>query len=330
MAGVKVNRDGQPINIAANGGVILASGGYPSSLALRSEFLGPGWDTTQVRGSKYSTGEGHDMAQAIGGKLVDKISNYYAITRNGGLSTLSATADQQKKKSKSGYPLGVAVNVDGKRFVDEGQDARSFTYPIIGREIADQPYSISFLVWDAVGSEILEKGNYDDTMGSKFQAYTLEDLAKILERKGLRNKEQFLATISEFNEACKAQRLENPELTFDPSVPDGLSTQSNSLSLSTPKSNWAIPLEKGPFRAIGIACGITFGHGGVTVSPGAEVLREESNDPIPGLWCSGEVIGGLFWHGSPRGSGLTMGTVLGRIAGEAAARRARDGRKRTN
>jgi tricarballylate dehydrogenase len=40
---------------------------------------------------------------------------------------------------------------------------------------------------------------------------------------------------------------------------------------------------------------------------------------MPGLYAAGEMIGGLFHHNYPGGSGLTAGTVFGRRAGLAAA-----------
>ena len=37
--------------------------------------------------------------------------------------------------------------------------------------------------------------------------------------------------------------------------------------------------------------------------------------PIPGLYAAGELVGGLFYHNYPGGSGLIAGSVFGRIAG---------------
>ena len=41
--------------------------------------------------------------------------------------------------------------------------------------------------------------------------------------------------------------------------------------------------------------------------------------PIPGLFAAGELVGGLFFHNYPGGSGLTAGLVYGRRAGWSAA-----------
>ena len=52
----------------------------------------------------------------------------------------------------------------------------------------------------------------------------------------------------------------------------------------------------------------------------AEVLNE-SGDHIEGLYAAGEMVGDLFYHNYPGGSGLMSGSVFGRTAGLSAAER---------
>jgi succinate dehydrogenase/fumarate reductase flavoprotein subunit len=40
---------------------------------------------------------------------------------------------------------------------------------------------------------------------------------------------------------------------------------------------------------------------------------------VPGVFCAGEMVGGLFYENYPGGSGLTSGAVFGRKAGINAA-----------
>jgi hypothetical protein len=51
-------------------------------------------------------------------------------------------------------------------------------------------------------------------------------------------------------------------------------------------------------------------------------------EPIPGLFAAGELVGGIFWFNYPGGSGLTNGSVFGRIAGASAAASRRRSRRR--
>jgi tricarballylate dehydrogenase len=69
-----------------------------------------------------------------------------------------------------------------------------------------------------------------------------------------------------------------------------------------------------------VTCGITFTFGGLRVDEPARVL-EQAGAPLDGLYAAGELVGGLFFHNYPGGSGLTAGTVYGRRAGYAAADR---------
>ena len=86
-----------------------------------------------------------------------------------------------------------------------------------------------------------------------------------------------------------------------------------------PKSNWALPLDTPPYVGFAVTCGITFTFGGLRVTTRAEVLDTEDR-PIPGLYAAGELVGGLFYHNYPGGTGLMAGAVFGRLAGEQAAR----------
>ncbi|KAI1371592.1 FAD/NAD(P)-binding domain-containing protein [Hypoxylon crocopeplum] len=323
VIGVRVFRDGKLRTIGSRGGFILASGGFQASPALRAQYLGPGWDLAHVRGSKYNTGDGHTMAKKLGAKLEGNYSGCHSVAWDANSPHASGNRELTNQYTKSGYPLGVMVNLDGKRFVDEGFDLRNFTYAVFGKEILKQPQGVVFQIWDVEGSSFLRKEEYADDVTTNLRAETLDQLADVLVTKGLKDREQFLRTIAEFNEACINFQREHPERKFDPSVKDGMSTQGTERSLALGKTNWAMPIEKGPFRAVEVTCGITFTFGGLAVTPAAEVVSEITGDRIGGLWCAGELLGGLFWDNYPGGSGLTMGTVMGRIAGKEAAERAK-------
>ncbi|KAI0381201.1 FAD/NAD(P)-binding domain-containing protein [Hypomontagnella monticulosa] len=323
VVGVNVFRDGKLRTHRAQGGVILASGGFQASSALRAQYLGPGWDLAHVRGSKYNTGDGHTMAKKLGAKLEGNYSGCHSVAWDANSPRASGNRSLTNQYTKSGYPLGIMVNVDGKRFVNEGFDLRNFTYAVFGKEILKQPQGIAFQIWDVEGSKLLRKEEYADDITTNLRADTLDQLADILVTKGLKDKKRFLETVSEFNDACKGYAQEHPEKKFDPAIKDGVSTQGAEKSLEIPKTNWAVPLERGPFQAVEVTCGITFTFGGLAVTLDAAVVNEVTSHEIGGLWCAGELLGGLFWDNYPGGSGLTLGTVMGRIAGREAARRAK-------
>ena len=51
-------------------------------------------------------------------------------------------------------------------------------------------------------------------------------------------------------------------------------------------------------------------------------MIDSDGRPMAGLYAAGELVGGLFYFNYPGGTGLTAGSVFGRIAGAAAAQAA--------
>jgi len=66
---------------------------------------------------------------------------------------------------------------------------------------------------------------------------------------------------------------------------------------------------------------ITFTFGGPRINADAQVISTDG-EPIPGRYAAGELVGGIFCFNYPGGTGLTNGSVFGRIAGMSAAKAA--------
>jgi tricarballylate dehydrogenase len=199
------------------------------------------------------------------------------------------------------------LNADGKRFVDEGLDMRNYTYAQFGKAILNQPNNAAWQFFDAKVAPYLY-AEYRVHHASFVEGNTLEEVVNQLE--GI-DKTQALETLNAYNQAAE----KNKDIPFDPTLKDGKST----VGLALNKTNWANVLDSPPFRAYPVTSGITFTYGGVKVNKKGEVLNENS-ESISGLFACGEMVGGVFYHGYPGGSGLTSGTVFGRYAGASAAK----------
>ncbi|QIN78503.1 FAD-dependent oxidoreductase [Rubrobacter marinus] len=285
------------------GAVVLAGGGFESDPQMRAAYLGPQWDVARVRGTQHNTGEVLRMAIDAGAQPYGNWSGCHSIAWD---AAAPPTGDWELTNlfSKQSYPLGIVVNRESKRFIDEGADFRNYTYAKYGAEILRQPGALAYQLFDAKTELLLRQDEYTAPGVSRYEAETIDELAEKLDL----DPPVLRRTVDEFNAAVV------PGDDFDPSVKDGKRTE----GIEPPKSNWALPIDRPPFYGFAVTCGITFTFGGVRVDDEARVL-DRSGRPIGGLYAAGELVGGLFYHNYPGGSGLTSGAVFGRRAGRAAA-----------
>ncbi|KAI4650131.1 uncharacterized protein J4E78_008413 [Alternaria triticimaculans] len=321
ITGVVVDYKGMSTHIPTKT-VILAAGGFEANPRMRAQYLGPSWDLARVRGTPFNTGEVLECAiRDVDAKQAGNWSGCHSTCWDANAPANSGDRLISNEFTKSGYPLGLMINTEGKRFVDEGVDMRNYTYAKFGRAIHGQPDGVAWQVWDQRVLGWLREEEYRDERVEKVWGKTVEELAgKLAGEGGLNEPERFVETVKQYNEAVYAAMAENPKGKWDPAVKDGLTTQSSKRKLELAKSNWALPLDKGPFMAVKVCCGVTFTFGGLAVNPKTTAVISNSGREVTGLFCVGEMLGGLFYGNYPGGSGLTSGAVFGRRAGTAAAR----------
>ncbi|HWI14175.1 MAG TPA: FAD-dependent tricarballylate dehydrogenase TcuA [Burkholderiales bacterium] len=305
IAGVRVAQDGEEQTVRAKG-VVLAAGGFQANREWRTRYLGPGWDMAKVRGTRYNTGDGIRMALQVGAQPYGHWSGCHSVSWERYAPDFGEI-DRPITASRNGYPFGIMVNAQGKRFVDEGADFRNYTYAKYGRVVLEQPGSYAWHVFDSQVSHLLHE-EYRSKGTTKVQADTLEELVARMEDVDPRS---FIETVSAYNAAIRR------DVAFNPNIKDGRCT----VGLSIDKSNWANPLEKPPYVAYAVTCGITFTFGGLKIDTTGRVL-DISDEAIPGLYAAGELVGGLFYFNYPGSSGLMAGSVFGRLAGRSAAEHA--------
>ncbi len=303
VRGVVVRHQGSQQTFLARA-VVVASGGFEANPEWRTRYLGPGWDLAKVRGSRFNIGDGIRMALDAGASAAGNWSGCHAVGWDMNAPEFGdiAVGDGFQKHS---YPFGIMVNARGERFVDEGADFRNYTYAKYGREILNQPGQFAWQIFDEKVVHLL-RDEYRIRQVTTVTAPTLEELAGGLD--GV-DADGFLATIEAYNASI------NQSVPFDPNVRDGRST----VGIHPPKTNWANTIDQPPFRAFAVTCGLTFTFGGLRIDPGTAQVLNTDFEPISGLYACGELVGGLFYHNYPGGTGLTAGAVFGRIAGREAA-----------
>ena len=306
------DRDGMNVVTAlAEGGaeafsgraVVIACGGFEANREWRTRYLGRGWDLAKVRGSRYNTGDGLRMALEAGAQPHGQWSGCHSVSWDR-YAPDYGDLDAMMNGQRHSYPMSIMVNAAGQRFLDEGADFRNYTYAKYGELVMQQPGGYAWQVYDADSAQFLRE-EYRTRGVTKAAGATIEELAARLEGVDAAG---FLKTVREYNAAVRR------DVEFNPNVKDGRCT----TGLAIDKSNWANPIETGPFEAYAVGTGITFTYGGIRVDTATRVLDIE-DAPLPGLYAAGEMIGGLFYFNYPAGSGLTSGSVFGRIAGSEAA-----------
>jgi tricarballylate dehydrogenase len=303
--GVSVRQGQRSFDIGAKA-VVLACGGFESNAEWRTRYLGPGWDLAKVRGTRFNTGDGIRMALEIGAMPYGNWSGCHAVAwdRNAPEFGDLAVGDNFQKHS---YPFGLMINAKGERFVDEGADFRNYTYAKYGRLILEQPGQFCWQVFDSKVTHLL-RDEYRIRQVTKAKADTLEELAKKLE--GV-DGAAFLKTVAAYNAAVRE------DIPFNPAIKDGRRAD----GLPVPRANWANTLDKPPFEAYAVTCGLTFTFGGLKIDNDGRVIDTEG-EPIRGLYAAGELVGGLFYFNYPGGTGLMSGSVFGKIAGTSAGKQA--------
>lgn len=285
--------------------VVLASGGFQANPQWRTRYLGPTWELAKVRGSRFDTGDGIKMALDIGAQPYGHWSSCHSVAWDLNAPPFGdrSIADLFQKHS---YPLGLIVNVNGQRFLDEGADFRNYTYAKYGREILFQPQRAAYQIFDNKVRHLL-RDEYNIPQVTMYKSDTIEGLAQGLDI----STEALSKTIQEYNRAVP------DDIQFQPAVLDGKGTK----GLNVEKSNWAQKIDTPPYYGFAVTCGITFTFGGLRIANNGQVL-DLSDNPIPGLYAGGELVGGLFYYNYAGGSGLMSGSVFGKLAGVNAAKEA--------
>ena len=283
--------------------VVLAAGGFESNAEMRCRYLGPGWELVKVRGIPYNTGDGIRMALDVGAQAHGHWSGCHAVAWDMNAPPFGDRTITELYQKHS-YPLGIIVNLEGNRFLDEGADFRNYTYVTYGRALLTQPQGVAFQIFDDKVKDML-RDEYRIPQVTMARADTIEELATRLDIDG----DGLVRTVREYNNAVRT------EVPYNPSIKDGRGT----VGIHPPKSNWAQPIDSPPYLGYAVTCGITFTFGGVRIDNRGQVVTN-SQEPIPGLYAAGEMVGGLFYYNYPGGSGLSAGMVFGRLAGTSAAK----------
>tara|TARA_R110002020_G_scaffold109430_16_gene253175 strand:- start:39965 stop:41734 length:1770 start_codon:yes stop_codon:yes gene_type:complete len=323
VCGLEVVRDGKTVQLRARYGVVLATGGFPQDRDLRRRLF-PHAPTGSEHWSPAppgNVGDGWRMAEAAGGSTDGTLPNSAAWIpvslvprRDGSTGTFPHLLDRYK-------PGIVAVNSDGRRFVNEANSYHDFGQAM-QQDCRNKEETAAWLVCDHRALRRYGLGFAKPfpipVLPHLQSGYLLKgsSLRELASKAGI-DPDGLEAAISAYN--GPAARGEDPEFG------KGATAYNRFLGDATHKPNPCVaPLTRGPFYAVKLVLGDLGTFAGIRTDERARVLDGEGRR-IPGLYAVGNdalsVMGGSY-----PGGGITIGPAMtfGFIAGRDMAAAARE------
>ena len=250
--------------------VVIADGGFPANIDLVRKHITPVPERILQRNARTATGDGLQMAMAVGAATVGMDCFYGHL--------LSRDAMSNNKLWPRPYVdalavAGILVDAQGRRFADEGEGGvylanavARLSDPLSAHLVMDHP------IWQGPGASPMIPANphLPNAGGTLHRANTLPDLAALMGVPA----EQLQITVDRYNHALEAGALQHltPSRRTDRYKP------------------W--PIKTAPFYAVPLCTGITNTMGGLLVNGDGAVL-DGADQPIPGLYAAGGSTGGL-------------------------------------
>ncbi|RYY96929.1 MAG: FAD-dependent oxidoreductase, partial [Comamonadaceae bacterium] len=174
VRGVDAEGPDGPFTITSKHGVLLASGGFCRNAELVHRFA-PHYAEAVFVGGEGNVGDGLRMAWKLGADMRD-------MAYIKGTFGKHPTDTHNNHSCLAVYKGAIAINQDGKRFVDE-----SISYKLLGDAVMRQPYHTGYQVFDEpifrAGDDRVRILDFQRRMdeGLMVKADTLEALARLIE-----------------------------------------------------------------------------------------------------------------------------------------------------
>jgi tricarballylate dehydrogenase len=291
---------GDGLATAKASALVAACGGFEANIEWLKQYWGEIADNFLIRGTPYNRGSVLKLLLDKGVQEIGDPTQCHAVA----IDARAPKFDGGIITRHDSVVFGIVVNRDAQRFYDEGEDIWPKRYAIWGRLVAAQPGQIAYIIFDASS-----RNSFMPTLFPPIEALTVGGLAEKLTLDAAALEK----TIAGFNAAVRPG-------TFDHTILDDCRTE----GLTPPKTHWARRIETPPFYAYPVRPGITFTYLGTRVNKQARMLMKDGK-PSANMFAAGEIMSGnVLGQGYAAGMGMTIGSVFGRIAGQEAARNARN------
>ena len=311
VAGVRAMRDGEPLQIRARCGVLIATGGFERDEQMRRRYqrgpIGTEWTTGAAGNTGDGIRAGLDLGAATG--LMDDAWWGPSIALPGGPYFCLA---------ERSLPGCVLVNGAGQRFVNESAPYVDAVHAMYDGNTPENPHIPAWLVFDQryrdryVFAGLPPHRPLPRRWYAAGSVVRADDLAGLAQAAGV-DADGLVKTVARFNEFAAAGRDEDfgrGDSAYDRYYGDPRLANPNLAPLAHP-----------PFYAVKIVPGDLGTKGGLRTDERARVLSEDGT-VIEGLFAAGnasEAVMGRSYAGAGAtiGPAMTFGYIAARTMAEA-------------
>jgi 3-oxosteroid 1-dehydrogenase len=304
VCGVGVDADGSPRRIAAERGVIVASGGFESDDALRSESLATPTRAEWSAGSPGNTGDMIRAGQAIGAATGLMQEAWWAPVVMWGERPVVLFFE----KSKPGMMI---VDRRGRRFMNEAITYNSYGKSIYGDDYSREDRVPAYVVFDRTYRRkymfggLLQSGMSPDWMspGAFGENGLLQKASSLGELAGK------LGIDPDGIEESARKMAEYARTGVDTEFGRGSDAHDRMYGDERVSPNPCLgPLDTAPFYGARLYPGDIGTKGGLKIDDDAQVV-DPDGAPIPGLFAAGNCTASIMGEKYP-GAGCTLGPAL--------------------
>lgn len=300
VVGVVVEKDGQPLRIRANKGVVLAAGGFAHNQAMREKYQKAPVDHTWSSANPDNTGDAIQLGMKIGAQ-VDLMDDAWW-----GPSSLPPNMPVMFHVGERSYPGAIMVNKAGRRFTNEAASYVEVVHAMYEKHTTENPHIPAWFIMDSrfrskyifgtlFPMQPIPKSYFDS--GYFKRGDTLEALAQ---QCGI-DPSNLVETVGRFNQFARAG--------VDEDFHRGDSAYDRYYGDPTVKPNPCLaPIEKPPFYAVQMVPGDLGTKGGLVMDEHARVLRADGSI-IEGLYVAGNNSASVMGNTYP-GAGSTIGPAM--------------------
>ncbi len=297
VTGVKAASSGADYTLTA-GDVVLATGGYGANKDMLTDEM----KSALYYGPASSTGEGIQMAQAVGAQTANM---EYGKRYPNGIEVSEGMAKSTIAGNIVGWTMSaILVNKDGNRVVNEKASNRTILEEELKQEGGELYLLLDAETFEAWKAKLAPAGISD------------ADIEKYLEANGTTT--PVFAHGETLEEAAAAAGINADNLKATVEKYNGFVAKGSDDDFGRAATYLTKTIGEGPYYIVEQKPRFATTMGGLVINTSMQVLNE-AGEPISGLYAAGENCGQVMGDDSPSGANNAWALTSGKLAADAIA-----------